>query len=191
MDYANENTKSKYLLRALISLVLLAFAIFVQLTFNVFGVFFPAELTEESAANDNIYVSVTLDRVYPTGYRMTSGGSDLGSYYYGIYEGRCLFCVLPTSTEGKEDLNNYKLVGKIRQTTGSDKSILNKISEDHKLNSASLYATSYSFVITHITGQMLLDMFIAALVLITMGLSAALILISLVKAAKAPTSDNF
>lgn len=191
MEYANENRKSKYLFRVLICVVLLAFAIFVQLTFNVFGVVFPASLEDDTAIKDNAYVAITIDELYPTGYRMNSGGSDVGSYFYGMYKDRCLFCVLPVSAENKETLTDYKLVGKMTRTDSGEKSILNRISEDHNLNSASLYATSYPFVICHITGQMLLDLVLAAVTFITMGLSAVLIIINLIKAIMTPTSDTF
>ncbi|MBE6014190.1 MAG: hypothetical protein E7241_02315 [Lachnospiraceae bacterium] len=182
--YIFKNIKSYYLKHTLIPLIVLAFSVFLTISFKLTDVLFPevvrngAEISEK-----NEYVDIVIDEIYPAGYQMISGNSIMGNYYYGFYNGRCLYVLLPLSEyDGEPSMKNYHMFGKLSYTGNSLTNITSKISSDLNWSSRSLSNSSYPYVISNIGTHLLLDRLIAIMILLTIFGSAIIIIYDFISA---------
>ncbi|MBR5336361.1 MAG: hypothetical protein IK152_00050 [Lachnospiraceae bacterium] len=178
-----ESGKKSYAAHIVIALVLLVFVFVMQLIFGLFDVFFPEKVLKDGdIKGDKHYVSITPDELSPTGYRMMKGDSVAGNIYYCFVNGRCLFVVLPGSeAKGASTLKNHKLLGKVQEADSSVDSMLNKISGDLNLTSTSLSGTAYPFILSNMTANVVIDMAIAVLLVVTIFVAVALLIYGIVK----------
>ena len=178
-----ERKPRSYTACIVIPLIMMVFAVAVQLLFGIFDVILPGKITEDGTITGNKrYVSIIVNEASPTGYRMTSDNSVLGNVYYTFINGRCLFCVIPRSeSKGSSPVTNYKLLGKVQTADSEVEGLLNKISGDLNLTSTSLSGTAYPFIISHVPTEVVIDTAIAVILIIALVISIILLIYGIIK----------
>lgn len=179
-----KSIKSYYLSHIAVPALLILFIIFLQFQFSCFDVLFPEKVHNGSEiSGKKSYVEVTLDEIYPAGYQMLSGNQILGNYYYGYYNNKCLYMVLPLDkTKAGQIYTNYTMFGKVQYMEGSLNNITDKISSDLNWTSASLSSASYPYIICDITSHVILDRTIGIILLIVLMVSILRLIYDIISA---------
>lgn len=182
--YIFKSIKTYYLRHTIIPLMLVLFAVFFQIAFGVFGVLFPQHVRNNAEISESSeYVDIVLDEIFPAGYQMLDGNSIMGNYYYGFYNGRCLYVLLPmNATNGEPSLKNYHLFAKKMHEEADTSSITEKISSDLGWSTDSLANSSYPFILSHIGSHLFLDRLLAVVLGITLVVSLFFVIYDILSA---------
>lgn len=104
---------------------------------------------EELYKNGNTYIEMTTDTLYYTGYDYTENGKVLGSYYYNLYDGTCIFYLLtPSQSKQKaEEISQVHIKAKLQNGGKLLTKLIKKMAQDLSWTAQGLSAVSSRILI--------------------------------------------
>lgn len=144
----------KRMVNAVIMLVLTSI-MFLEIPF--YDMMFPTKagsptVLNELYQNGVTHVEITADVLYYTGYDYTENGKVVGSYYYNLYDGTCIFYLLsPSVCNGKaEVIKNVQIKARLQNGSKILKELIAKMAEDLSWTAQGLSAVSSHIVVNQV-----------------------------------------
>lgn len=165
--------------KSIYSFVVLLLAGFVFYKIPFYDVLKPTTIEEplgvEKLYEDgNTYIEMTADTLYYTGYDYTENGKVLGSYYYNLYEGTCIFYLLtPAQSKQKaEEVSNVYIKAKLQSGGKLLTELIKRMAEDLSWTAQGLSAVSSHILINGVEYLILKTVFL-------MGVTILLLIVSM------------
>lgn len=101
---------------------------------------------------ETIFVELYADTLYYTGYDYVENGKAIGSYYYNLYDGTCIFYLLSESLCDKkpEVLNNIHMKGKLESGGKLLTDLIKKMAEDLSWTAQGLSQVSSHIIVNEL-----------------------------------------
>lgn len=166
-------------LKRLIGAAILLFitgGIFYNIPF--FDIVWPAQIKDPASIislyQSNItYVEFTADTLYYTGYDYTENGKITGSYYYNIYDGTCIYFLLPNAqcNNRQEQLCNVPVKARLQSGGKLQSELIQQMSADLNWTAQGLSAVSSRILINAVDYLLLKHIILFAITLIIFAAS--------------------
>lgn len=166
----------------LISLQRLIYAVIMLITtcyifyrIPFFDVLWPAQIHDPSTIielyqNDITCVELTADTLYYSGYDYMQNGKITGSYYYNLYDGICIYFLLPSSqcNNRQEILNNVQIKARLQSGGKLLSEVIQEMAADLNWTAQGLSSVSSRIIINAIDYLLLKNMIFLAICLIVL-----------------------
>lgn len=122
-----------------------------------FDVLWPAQINDPSTIielyqNDITCVELTVDTLYYSGYDYVENGNVTGSYYYNLYDGTCIYFLLPNSQcNNRQDvLTNVQVKARLQSGGKLLSDVIQKMAVDLNWTAQGLSSVSSRIIINAI-----------------------------------------
>ncbi|MGN0383204.1 MAG: hypothetical protein ACI4DS_02960 [Eubacterium sp.] len=103
---------------------------------------------ENAYKNGNEYVTLTIDKMYYTGYDVLSNGNVSGSYYYCLSDDKCIFILANPSDDTKDILTDYTIKAKVIDGNRIFNQLISNYSSDLNWNATGLNGVTADIVLS-------------------------------------------